>query len=195
VTRGDLACCRLKPCALRGKAGRPSESAPGSGQFGTLWERMHWLNVSMPTSSCCTSPGANMSSAPGGSKSWQALSAAWNWVLLTPSCCRLNLGTSPPLVGSGKLRMPWERMQWENPIADGELADRELVVPPALDPPRGPADEGLLPHPAASRTRAAVAMVAALATWRRDRCALRRRAWTVGRTEIQFMALVLGPGT
>jgi hypothetical protein len=108
-----------------------------------------------------------MSSAPGGSKSWQDLAAAWNWVLLTPSCCRLNLGTSPPLVGSGKLGMPWERMQWENPMADGALAGRELVVPPALDPSREPVDEGLLPQAAASKTRAA--MVAAPATRRRDR--------------------------
>jgi hypothetical protein len=48
-------------------------------------------------------------------------------------------------------------MQREKPTADGELAD-----PPEFVEPRGPADDGLpLLHAAASRVRAAVAMMAA----------------------------------
>src|SRR5258708_4805701 len=47
-------------------------------------------------------------------------------------------------------------MQREKPTADGELAG-----PPALDDPPGSVDDGLLLHAAASRARAAVAMMAA----------------------------------
>ena len=54
---------------------------------------------------------------PFGSRCAQALWAAWNWELLTPSCCRLTLGNplanSLLLSGSGNFGTPWERMQWE----------------------------------------------------------------------------------
>jgi hypothetical protein len=48
-----------------------------------------------------------------GSTFAQALAAAWNRELLTPSCCALVLGSPPPLGGSGKFGTPLERMHWE----------------------------------------------------------------------------------
>ena len=77
----------------------------------------------------------------------------WNLELLTPSCCELSFGSSPLLLGSGKLGTPFERIQrakasiWE----PGAWA---LAGPPAFDAPPGPVDDGLPPHAAASRARA-----------------------------------------
>ena len=94
-----------KAVVLKSKTGRPSESTVGSGQFGTPWERMHWLNFRMPLSSCGTSAVGNWSSMPAGSRCWQALSAAWYWELLTPSCCALgNFALAGAWLGVGEVR-------------------------------------------------------------------------------------------
>jgi hypothetical protein len=50
---------------------------------------------------------------PFGSRRWQSLWAAWKRELLTPSCCRVSLGSSPLLLASGKFSTPLERMQRE----------------------------------------------------------------------------------
>jgi len=57
--------------------------------------------------------------------------------------------------GSGKFGTLCERMHWEK-ASSWEFAD-----PPAFDEPPGPVDDGLPLHAAASRTRAAAAMMAA----------------------------------
>jgi hypothetical protein len=62
-------------------------------------------------------------------------------------------------MGSGKAGTPCERMQWEKATAL-ELAAWALTGPPAFDEPPEPVDDGLPPHAAASRARAAVAMAA-----------------------------------
>ena len=143
-------------CALRSNKGCPSELTLGSGQFGTPWERMHWLNSRIPVRSSGTSAGRNWSLVPAGSKRWQSFSAAWYWELLTPSCCALGNFASPtPGWGSGKFRTPYERMHWEK-ASSGEFAD-----PAAFDEPPEPADDALPLHAAASRARAAAAMMAA----------------------------------
>ena len=96
----------------------------GSGQFGTPWERMHRANSarrSAPAApglrtvaglSHCWSELALSDPPLAGIRCWQALWAAWSWVLLTPSSCAVAFGGTP-LVGSGKFGTPWERMQWE----------------------------------------------------------------------------------
>ena len=84
------------------------EETLGSGQFGTPWERMHWLNFRMPSISTGISAAGYWSLVPLGSRLWQDPSAAWYWELLTPSCCAV--GNFPLPAGSGKLSTPWDRM-------------------------------------------------------------------------------------
>ena len=54
-----------------------------------------------------------VSDPPVGRRPTQAVWAAWNWELLTPSCGKLTFGSSPLLAGSGNFDTPWERMQAE----------------------------------------------------------------------------------
>jgi hypothetical protein len=153
---------RLKP-------GCPEESTVGSGQFGTLWARTHWLNFRMPLSSSGTSAGGNWSPTPAGSRCAQAFSAAWYRELLTSSCCAPgNFALLAPGRGSGKFATPCERTHW------AKASSWEFADPPAFDEPPGSVDDGLpllddgLPllddgpplHATASRARAAVAMMA-----------------------------------
>ena len=123
----------------------------GSGHFVTPWERMHWLNARMPTSSCCTSAAENWWPGPAGSRFWQAFAAAWYWESLTPSCCAL--GNLLLLDGSGKFVRPFERMHWAKASSEG------LDDPPAFGELPEPVDAGLLPHAVASRTMAAAAVL------------------------------------
>jgi hypothetical protein len=62
-----------------------------------------WLSI------CCDA--AWVTWPPLGSRYAQAVYAAWNCELLTPSSSRLVLGIAPLLVGSGNLGTPCERMQ------------------------------------------------------------------------------------
>lgn len=132
----------------------PSGSGVGSGQFGTPWECMHWVNSRMALRIACSWAWV----APLlllGSRCWQSFSAAWYWELLTPSCCAL--GNFALGCGSGKFGTPCERTQREK-ARSWEVAD-----PPGFDEPLEPADDGLLLHAAASRARTAVAMMAVAA--------------------------------
>jgi hypothetical protein len=136
------------------KRGAPLLSVLGSGQFGTPWDRMHRAKFTMPLIICGTWAWV------GWSRCAQALWATWNWELLTPICCGVTLGTPPVRVGSGKAGTPCERTQWEKATAL-ELGAWELTGPPAFGEPPEPVDDGLPPHAAASRARAAVAAMAA----------------------------------
>ncbi len=71
-----------------------------------------------------------------------------------------GFGHTPLLFGSGKFGTPLERMQWEK-ASGWEFTDELFVEPPALEVPPEPVDDGLPPHAAASRTRTAVATMAA----------------------------------
>ena len=69
----------------------------GSGQFGTPCERMHWANSacrSAPLPADSRRPGAHRAvvARRSGAGAAQACWAAWNWELLTPSCCAVALG-------------------------------------------------------------------------------------------------------
>jgi hypothetical protein len=64
------------------------------------------LPNSRQSASCVSDP-------PVGRRPWQAVWAAWNCELLTPSCGRLTFGSPPLPAGSGNLDTPWERMQAE----------------------------------------------------------------------------------
>ena len=175
------------------KIGCPLLSVVGSGQFGTPWERMHRAKSSMPLVIRGTWAWVGWSSCA------QALWAAWSWEVLTPTCCGVTLGTPPLLVGSGKAGTPCERMQWEKATA-WELAAWELAGPPAFDEPPGPVDDGLLPHAAVSRARAAATLAAAArAAGGPGRRAVRRHGPSPlsgpGRKrEVGFMAALLQPG-
>ena len=128
----------------------------GSGQFGTPWERMHWLNVRMPLSSNGTSAGGNGRQCRPGAGAGTHSAAAWYRELLTPSCCAPgNFALLAPAWGSGKFGTPFERMHWEK-VSSCEFGD-----PPAFVEPPEPAAEGLPAHAAADRTTAADAMTAA----------------------------------
>ena len=87
----------------------------GSGQVGTLWERMHRAILSMASRSRCDS--AWVIWPPLGSRCAQALWVTWYWELLTPSCYRLTLGNplrnSFLLLASGNFGTPCQRMQAE----------------------------------------------------------------------------------
>jgi hypothetical protein len=139
------------PTLVISKKGCPS-MVLGSGHFVTPWERMHWLNARMPTSSCCTSAEENRWSGPAGSRFWQAFAAAWYWEPLTPSCCAP--GNFLLLDGSGKFGTPFERMHWAKASSEGP------DDAPAFGEPLDPVDEGLLLHAAASRTSAVAAVLA-----------------------------------
>jgi len=90
---------------------------------------MHPAKFREPLHACCISAWDNPPWSLFGSRSPQALVAAWYWELLTPSCCAVSLEIDPLLSGSGKLGTPWERMHWEN--ASGPF-DAE---PPGKDDP------------------------------------------------------------
>src|SRR6266700_1714855 len=73
-----------------------------------------------------------------------------------PAACRLKVGRT----GSGKFGTPRARTQREKASAFWEFADGEFADPPAFDEPPEPVEDGLPLH-AASRARAAAAMMAA----------------------------------
>jgi len=133
------------------KTGCPLLSVLGSGQFGTPWERMHWLKLRMPLSSCCTSAWLG-ALPPFGSRCWQAFWAAWYREVLTPRSCALgNLAATWPGRGSGKFGTSFERMQRE------KASSWELTDPPACDEPPELVADGLELH-AASRAVTATAV-------------------------------------
>jgi hypothetical protein len=105
----------LKPFLLMliANTGRPCESIVGSGQFGTLRERMHRAKRRSSLSTCSTRAWGQLSAImhfeidPAlmpwpelGSTGWQACWAARSWELLTPRWLASGLGRLPPLSGS-----------------------------------------------------------------------------------------------
>jgi hypothetical protein len=137
---------RLKP-------GRPSGPTLGSGQFGTPWARMHWLNLTSSLSMCCKA--AWVVRPPFGSRCAQLPSAARYREPLTPSCCAPgNFVVVWPRWGSGKFATPLARMQREN-ASNWEFADSR-----AVDEPPTTADDPLPPsHADTSRATPTVAMI------------------------------------
>ena len=103
------------------------------------WARMHAENLSACALSCCSWAGVGPL-PPFGSRFLQALCAAWNRELLTPSCSRATLGIDPLLLGSGKLDTPWERMQREKASASAcctdaaEELERAVLVVIVVEP-------------------------------------------------------------
>jgi hypothetical protein len=89
---------------------------------------MHRAKLTSVLKMCWDAPW--VVSAPSGRSFLQALSAAWNWELLTPSSCELTLGNPSGIallaLASGNLGTPFERMQREKASAsfscDGEAA-------------------------------------------------------------------------
>jgi hypothetical protein len=70
-----------------------------------------------------------------GSTCMQALSATWNWEVLTPSCCAG--GDFPPGSRSGKFGTPWERMQREKaslPFCGADAAEALELLFVAVEP-------------------------------------------------------------
>src|SRR6188472_1833148 len=109
----------------RSKTACPVLSVVGSGQLRTPWERRQRAKSSMPLSVCCTWVLVDRSRCA------QALWAAWNCELLTPSCCMVTLGIAPLLSGSGNCDTPWERMQPEKarpPFCRADAAGELLEV-------------------------------------------------------------------
>src|SRR6476660_8904792 len=98
----------------------------GSGKLGTPWARMHGENLSASAVTYCTWAGVGPL-PPFGSRCRQALCAARNRELSTPSCCSPTFGIAPPRPGSGKLGTPPERMQWEKASACADALDGELL--------------------------------------------------------------------
>ena len=96
-------------------------SLPGSGKLGTPWARTHRENLSDSALTCCCSAWFG-GPPPFGSRCRQALRAAWNRELLTPSCCRLGLAVPLPS-GSGYFDTPLERMQPAKASAPFACAD------------------------------------------------------------------------
>ena len=74
---------------------------------------MHWANFSIAVHDLLHLGLGRAADRRSGAGSGSAFWAAWNWELLTPSCCGVTFGNAPLLLGSGKFGTPWERMQRE----------------------------------------------------------------------------------
>jgi hypothetical protein len=127
----------------------------------------------------------------GRSRFWQAVSAAWYWESLTPSCCAPGNLSPPDACGSGKFGRPFERMHW------AKASREEPDDSPGSGEPPGPVDDGLL-QAGTSRAREAVAVMTAAARTadghpRRDRH-MARGLWFImssGKSEFGFTPAVL----
>jgi hypothetical protein len=147
------------PAACGSKISLPRSSV-GSGQFGTSLERMQRENFVMSVWICWSTAGDGATPGPpSGSRCPHALAAAgYLGFVVAPSSW--GFGHDPLLLGSGKFGTPLERMQWEK-ASSWAFTDWVFVDPPPFGEPPEAVDDGPPPHAATTRTRTAVAVMAA----------------------------------